>query len=447
VKVSNYLDCRPSGRDWIGNIPDHWEVRRLKFHVNKVGSGVTPSGGAESYELEGIPLLRSQNIHFDGLRLDDVVFITAETHDSMANTKVRPKDVLLNITGASIGRCCVVPGGIEEANVNQHVAIVRSDSSIDPGFLAFLLRADPGQKQIELFQTGSGREGLTFEAIRNFVLPLPGINEQQQIAAFLDWKTGQIDALMARKKELLEKLKEKRLAVITQAVTRGLNPAAPLRDSGIPWLGHVPGHWEVIQLRRRWIIQDCKHKTVSFMNDGIPLVSIREVHDFEVNLEGAHKTTEEEFFELIEGDRQPQVGDIIYSRNASVGDAAIVTTSERFCMGQDVCLLRSPDSFPRFIAYLLRSYPLREQAEALMIGSTFSRINVGQIKTFWVGVPPFDEQTAIAEFLDEQTKRIDLLTSKVEAAIARLAEYRTALITAATTGKIDVRGIEVPAAA
>ena len=179
MKLPRYSGLKPSHRVWLGEVPTHWAVRRLKFQVSKVGSGVTPSGGAESYELEGIPLLRSQNVHFDGLRLDDVVFISSETHDSMANSKVQPNDVLLNITGASIGRCCIVPPAIGEANVNQHVAVVRSDSSIDPGFLAYLLRADPGQKQIELSQTGSGREGLTFEAIRNFVVPLPPASEQR----------------------------------------------------------------------------------------------------------------------------------------------------------------------------------------------------------------------------------------------------------------------------
>jgi type I restriction enzyme S subunit len=248
MKAPAYPRTKPSGVGWLGDVPEHWQVRRLKFSVSKVGSGVTPKGGAESYERDGVPLLRSQNVHFDGLRMDDVVFISEETHREMSNSHVAGGDVLLNITGASIGRSCSIPEGFPDANVNQHVCIIRPEDALLTEYLHFALCSRAGQAQIDLDQTGSGREGLTFAAIKDFVFPLPGPDEQQQIAALLDWKTAQIDTLIARKQELLEKLKEKRLAVITQAVTRGLNPAAPLRDSGIPWLGQVPEHWEIIPL-------------------------------------------------------------------------------------------------------------------------------------------------------------------------------------------------------
>jgi type I restriction enzyme S subunit len=199
------------------------------------------------------------------------------------------------------------------------------------------------------------------------------------------------------------------------AKAAGLNPHPKLKDSGIEWLGEVPDHWEVLQLRRRWLVLDCKHRTVSFVDDGIPLASIREVHGFAVDLSDAKRTTEEQYEEMIDGDRKPKIGDIIYSRNATVGDAAIVTISARFCMGQDVCLIRSNHEFARFVIYALRSQPLIEQAEALMIGSTFRRINVGQIKGFWMPLPLFEEQIAIANYLDQETARIDQMIEKAKA--------------------------------
>ena len=185
------------------------------------------------------------------------------------------------------------------------------------------------------------------------------------------------------------------------------------------------------------------HRTVSFIDDGIPLASIREVHGFEVDLSNAKQTTEEEYISLLEGGRRPRVGDIIYSRNATVGDAAIVTTQARFAMGQDVCLLRSEPQHPKYLLFLLRSEPLAQQLESVMVGATFRRINVGQIRMFWVCWPPAKEQRFIAEFLDSQTSKIDGMVAKVEIAIERLQEYRIALITAAVTGKIDVRGTAV----
>ncbi len=174
-----------------------------------------------------------------------------------------------------------------------------------------------------------------------------------------------MDRLVAKKRELFERLKEKRTALTSRTVTRGLPAEAaakaglpanpPLKPSGVEWLGEIPNHWEVAQLRRKAHILDCKHRTVPFIDDGIPLASIREVHGFEVDLTNAKQTSEEEYLTLIEGDRRPRVGDIIYSRNATVGDAALVATNERFCMGQDVCLIRAPKHHAKFLLYLFRS--------------------------------------------------------------------------------------------
>jgi type I restriction enzyme S subunit len=281
-------------------------------------------------------------------------------------------------------------------------------------------------------------------------VPLAGRDEQRAIADFLDRETPKIDMLVAKKRTLIERLKEKRTALISRTVTRGLPPDAArvagldprpkLKAAGIDWLGDVPEHWKAHQLRYASIVLDCKHKTVSFVDDGVPLASIREVHGFEVDLSGAKQTTEEEYLEMIEGGRTPQINDIIYSRNATVGDAALVSTKERFCMGQDVCLIRTSTQHARYLLYFLRSAPLLEQVESLMIGSTFRRINVGQIKAFWICLPPQGEQEAIAGYLDRETQKIDGMVTRVETAIERLQEYRTALITAAVTGKIDVRG-------
>ena len=133
---------KPSGLDWLGDIPAHWEVWKLKYVVEKIGSGITPRGGAESYQSEGVPLFRSQNIHFDGLRMDDIVYVDAETHESMSNSKVFEGDVLINITGASIGRCFYIESLQGEANVNQHVCIVRPAPKIETKFLYFAERSE-----------------------------------------------------------------------------------------------------------------------------------------------------------------------------------------------------------------------------------------------------------------------------------------------------------------
>lgn len=210
---------KDSGIEWLGKIPEHWEVKRLKHTVSKVGSGVTPRGGAEVYQKEGIPLLRSQNIYSDGIRLDDVAYINKEIHDSMKNSKVFPKDVLLNITGGSIGRTFYVEEWLGEANVNQHVCIIRPNENIDYKFLYFILKSKIGQEQILHEQTGSGREGLNFEALKNFYIPFVTIKEQQSIVDFIESETTRIDAKIEDTQKLIELLKEYRTALISEVVT------------------------------------------------------------------------------------------------------------------------------------------------------------------------------------------------------------------------------------
>ncbi len=162
---------KDSGIEWLGEIPEHWNLPRLKWLSKKIGSGVTPRGGSEVYQDNGIPLIRSQNVHFDGLRLDDVAYISEEIYESMIRSAVEAKDVLLNITGASIGRCTIVPDNFGLANVNQHVCIIRPiDKRLKPEFLNIILSSFIGQSQVFNGQNGAAREGLNYDQLGNFII-------------------------------------------------------------------------------------------------------------------------------------------------------------------------------------------------------------------------------------------------------------------------------------
>jgi type I restriction enzyme S subunit len=155
---------------------------RVKLLATKIGSGKTPAGGAETYQDSGVIFLRSQNIHFDGLRLDDVAYIDPGVHREMFGTRVVPGDVLLNITGASLGRVTHFPDGLGEANVNQHVCIIRPNGSLDSRYLSYALSARTSQGQIISMQVGGNRDGLNFEQVGNLEIPVPGIETQRRIA-------------------------------------------------------------------------------------------------------------------------------------------------------------------------------------------------------------------------------------------------------------------------
>ena len=205
-------------------MPEHWEARRLGHLATKFGSGITPRGGARVYQEYGVPFLRSQNIHFEGLRIRDVARITSSLHRKLSGSHVKPGDVLLNITGASIGRACSVPDDFAEGNVNQHVCIIRPDHDrLLPSLLAAYLSTPMMQREVQIEQTGASREGLTLQSIRNFRVIVPPLLEQAAIIEYLDRATANIDAAITRARRQIELLQEYRTRLIADVVTGKLD--------------------------------------------------------------------------------------------------------------------------------------------------------------------------------------------------------------------------------
>ena len=216
--LDSNVEMKDSGVEWIGKIPSHWGSSKLGFYTTKIGSGSTPRGGSEVYVDSGIPFIRSQNVHFNGLRLDGVSYIKYEVHHSMKGSTVVKEDVLLNITGGSIGRCCIV--NVDgEMNVNQHVSIIRTTSKLKNHFLNYILSCDLGQSQVRFNMSGGNREGLTIEGIRDFQITLPPISEQEQIVKYLDKQTEEIDTLIQLEQKKIETLQEYRQSLISEVVT------------------------------------------------------------------------------------------------------------------------------------------------------------------------------------------------------------------------------------
>lgn len=212
------VKMKDSGVDWIGEIPEHWDIPKLAYVTSKIGSGSTPRGGSEIYVSEGIKFLRSQNILNERLNLDDVAYITEEIDAEMQNTRVQIDDILFNITGGSIGRCFYVDENLGRANVNQHVCIVRP-KGIYTKFLLYYLQSENGQHQVRILQTGGNREGLSAAAFKDFVVVLPTPKEQQDIAGFLDNKCSEIDSLISIKEKKIEELKDYKKSLIYEYVT------------------------------------------------------------------------------------------------------------------------------------------------------------------------------------------------------------------------------------
>lgn len=309
-------------------------------------------------------------------------------------------------------------------------------------YLARLLKSKPYIECLSLYVTGIRQgQNIDYERLSRAELPAPPLPEQAAIVRFLDHADQRIRRYIRAKQKLIKLLEEQKQTIIHRAVARGLDFNVRLKASGVEWLGEVPEHWEVLPLRRRWSVKDCKHFTVPFIDDvdGIPLASVSEVQSFELSLANAKRTTVDSFEILIGGDRQPRKGDLIYCRNVSVGAAAIVTTNDRLAMGQDVCLIRSNAQSQRYLNYFLRSQAMHRQLALLLVGSTFNRINVSDIKALLIAVPPRREQDSIVDFLDAELGEASRAQTVTKDEIALLREFRTHLITNVVTGKLDVR--------
>lgn len=218
--LNDEVKMKDSGVEWIGDIPEHWDIKKIKHFANHIGSGKTPKGGAEVYVNEGILFIRSQNVYNESFKFNDVSYITEKIDRELSNSRVKKNDILLNITGASIGRSIVYKLDVP-ANVNQHVCIIRlNDKKISPDFLHYLIINDYIQNQIMAYQNGTSREGLNFVQVANIIFAFPpNIEEQMEIVRFLQNKTDEIGKLVNKIKMQIGVLEKYRQSLIYEAVT------------------------------------------------------------------------------------------------------------------------------------------------------------------------------------------------------------------------------------
>ena len=428
MSMPRYPRYKDSGVEWLGEAPEHWAVAPL---LGVASERTEPNEGMVEQNLLSLSYGRIVKKDIDSN--DGLLPESFETYQI-----VHAGDIVFRLTDLQNDKRSLRTAIVEERGIITSAYLAVTPTKVDPQFFNHLLRAYDVTKVF--YSMGGGlRQSMKFSDVKRLPILVPPPTEQIEIAAFLDRETGKIDALVEEQRRLIELLKEKRQAVISHAVTKGLDPNAPMKPSGIDWLGDVPSHWELGPIKRFAAVIDCKHHTVEFIDEGLPVVSIRELEGDKINLENAKLTSRAEWEFLREG-RVPCSGDLILCRNASVGAVGQVEAGMDFCMGQDVCLIRprEPDSFFHSV---LSSSIIRSQIDALLVGATIRRLNVEAIRNLDMVLPPKAERLDIAEFLKEESTMIDSLIAEATSAIELLQERRSALISAAVTGKIDVRGL------
>ncbi len=428
-----YPAYRDSGVEWIGQVPEHWARASIKHILSAPitdGPHETPVFLNEGVEFLSVDGIQDGELVFEGKR-----FISYEDHARFCK-KAKPKinDVLVG-KSASVGKVARVKTS-NDFNVWSPLAILRSDpTKCNPAYLEFALKADSAQQQILLAGNTSTQANIGMDRLASVGIPLPPITEQHQLTKAIEQETARIEALITKKTRFIELLKEKRQALITHVVTKGLDPNVKLRDSGAKWLGGIPEHWDFVpsnslfpeSKERAWA--DDEHLSATQKYGVIPLAEYERLEERQVT--HAVKNLDQR--------KHAEVGDFVISMRSFEG--GIERVKARGCVRSSYVVLKaSENAHIGFFTYLFKSgaYIQGLQATATFIrdGQDLSYNNFRQVK---LPRPSRAEQKSIADFLDKSVSRIDGLTEKTQRSIDLLKERRAAFITAAVNGQIDLR--------
>lgn len=448
MKFSAYSKYKPSGVQWLGDVPEEWEVKRLKYSAS-INDEALPETTSPDAEFEYVDIGGVSSV--DGItQTEQVVF---ETAPSRARRKVRHGDTIVSTVRTYLRAIAPIRNPPENLIVSTGFAVVRP-RKIEPSFLAYAIRESSFIESVVACSVGVSYPACNASEIGGIVIPLPPVAEQRAIVEFLDRETGRIDKLVAKKRKLIERLKEKRAALISRTVTRGLPPEAaakaglpvnpPLKPSGVDWLGDIPKHWEVKKFGYiAIVVRGASPRPAGdpryFDGDFISWITVGEVtKDENVFLT---ETTTMLTEEGAANSRTIRSGTLVLTNSgATLGVPKILAVTG--CANDGIVAFEglSKDADKFFLYYYLRSLTenLRDRIKQ---GSGQPNLNTDIVKSLNVPLPPLPEQAAIAAYLNEATAKLDALVGKVEGAIERLQEYRAALITAAVTGKIDVRSL------
>lgn len=445
-----YPEYKDSGVDWLGLVPSHWVVTALKHGYSvTLGKMLQPDAASEDDAL--LPYLRAANIQWAGVDCTDVKSMWFSKRDR-EQLRLEAGDLLVS-EGGDVGRSAIWTGDIEECYFQNSVNRVRPLAGNLTTFLAYWMSTMKDKGFIDVLCNKSTIAHFTAEKVGSVPVPFPPRGEQLAIAAFLDHETTKIDTLVEEQKRLIELLKEKRQVVISQAVTKGLDPNVPMKDSGNKWIGRVPMHWTLMRLKharahgKNAFVDGpfgSNLKSEHFVDDGDVYV-IESVFATQGILEtGDLKTISAEHFATINRS-ETRGGDIIIAKiGAQFGKSSILPVLDKPAVvsGNSLKLTVNANAFDvNFVNWHLVNLKAIGVMDDIVNATAQPALSLGEMNNLPLVGPPLEEQQAIVSFLDSRLGDLDGLMREAQRGIELLLERRSALISAAVTGKIDVRGL------
>lgn len=421
-------EMKDSGIEWIGEIPADWELSKI--------------GAVYEERNEKVSDVDFQPLSITKQGVVPQLETAAKTNDGENRKLIRKNDFVINSRSDRRGSC-----GISEYDGSCSLinTVLKPRRNMCNAYYSFVFRSE--RFADEFYRWGNGIVddlwSTKWSNMKRIYIPAPSLQEQRCIADYLDRKCSQIDAIIARQQEVIEKLKAYKLSVITEAVTKGLNPDVPMKDSGVEWIGEIPEHWKMVRLKFLLShIIDCPHETPIYSADGDYLVIRTAGQDL------GKLRTDEDMYRLDEGEYQNRIrrmplekDDIVYGREGERwGLACLVPESNKYCLGQRMLQFRCKRELflPRFAMWALNSKFVYLQGAVDTIGSTSPHVNISTVRNFLIPVLPISEQQEIAEYIDKKMSQLDKEIEHRENLICKLNEYKKSLIYEVVTGKQEV---------
>jgi len=428
MKLPRYEEYKDSGVEWLGNVPAHWNTRRLGFFFEERREKVS--------DKEFAPLSVTK------IGIVPQLQTAAKTDDGDNRKKVVAGDFVINSRSDRKGSAGTA---YQDGSVSLINTVLRPIEGISNQFAHYLLRSTPFQEEFYRFGKGIVADlwSTNYSEMRNIVLATPDVGEQTAIAAFLDHETAKIDALIVEQEKLIALLAEKRQATISHAVTRGLNPDAPMKDSGVEWLGEVPAYWDVRKINS--LSNKITNGYVGPTRDILVDVGVRYLQS--LHIKGNRIKFDAPYFVAEKWSNEHkksilQTGDLLIVQTGDIGQAAVVTDEFAGCNCHALIIVSPVGDvvLGEYLGWVFNSSYGKNTLLAIQTGALHPHLNCGNVKEVAVPLPPILEQSRIVEHCVLATSSFDELMSLAEEAIGLLKERRSALIAAAVTGQIDVRG-------
>lgn len=423
-----YPDYKDSGVEWLGEIPAHWNLVRLKFST-KINMGQSPASEECNLDGVGLPFLQG-NAEFGKSNPIPKIFC------STARKLAQPEDFLLSVR-APVGALNVAD---QEYGIGRGLCAITPHTTLNHHYAWYLLEVI--RIELNMVATGSTYEAVSVDQIGNIHCILPQNPEQRAIASFLDRKTSRIDTLISKKQRLITLLHEKRAALISHTVTKGLDPDVPMKDSGVEWLGEIPVHWVSVAIKHLLEVKDGTHDTPQFVSPSdntFQLITSKDIKDGQLVFEEAKHISQDDYETIIKRSNV-MTNDVIMPMIGTIGNPVVIGDYNLFAI-KNVALFKTciGNLNSRYLCYFLISNACQTQFKLLYRGGVQDFVSLSVLRNLIVFQMANGEDNLIANYLDNKTSKIDALISKIQEAIEKLQEYRTALISAAVTGKIDVR--------